>query len=94
MRRLKQDNKTLVVNGQSPGDLHALNQLFMHNQVGTSFYFATAVLLMHINRIILSITDRASFKDFSVEGPPTKRDVSEKRKCGDVWRWGGWGSSP
>ena len=38
--------------------------------------------------------DRASFKDFSVEGPTTKRDFREKRKCGEVFSFGGSGGPP
>ncbi len=32
---------------------------------------------------------RAFFKDFSVEGPTTKRDSREKRKSGEVFPFGG-----
>ncbi len=35
---------------------------------------------------------RAFFKDFSVEGPTTKRDFRERRKSGEVFPFGG--SSP
>ncbi len=38
-----------------------------------------------------AITDntRASFKDYSVEGPTMKRDFREKRKIGEVQCWVG-----
>ena len=48
-----------------------------------AFYFPkTKALLSH---------RRAFFKDFSVEGPTTKRDFSEKRKSGEVFPFGGSG---
>jgi hypothetical protein len=34
---------------------------------------------------------RALFKDFSVEGPTTKRDFREKRKSGEIFPFGGSG---
>ncbi len=34
---------------------------------------------------------RAFFKDFSVEGPTTKRDFRKKRKSGEVFPFGGLG---
>ena len=37
---------------------------------------------------------RAFFKDFSVEGPTTKKDFTEKRKSGEVFLFGGSGGPP
>ncbi len=37
---------------------------------------------------------RAFFKDFSVEGPTTKRDFREKSKSGEVFAFGGSGGPP
>ena len=37
---------------------------------------------------------RAFFKDFSVEGPTTKRDFRERRKSGEVFPFGGSGGPP
>ena len=37
------------------------------------------------------LNDRAFFKDFSVEGPTTKRDFTEKRKSGEGFLFGGSG---
>ncbi len=36
---------------------------------------------------------RAFFKDLSVEGPTTKRDLREKRKSGEVFPFGGSGEN-
>ncbi len=48
---------------------------------------------MHINHRCIE-TYRASFKDFSVEGPTTKRDFREERKSGEVYRLGVWSGGP
>ncbi len=40
---------------------------------------------MHVDYIRNANCHRAFFKDFSVEGPTTKRDFKEKRKSGEVF---------
>ncbi len=40
---------------------------------------------------IFPVYTRAFFKDFSVEGPTTKRDFREKRKSEEIFPFGGSG---